>query len=677
LAYNPQTVETSDLAQHIRGVVYENYKTNRQKLEVRWSRNRAAAEVDLELDEYGKWKKSENAEDWQSDTLDDTTHQKIAAAKALISDTAFKGGNVQFMLVPPEGAETDPVAVSQRDPVIKANENYISRQLTNCNAVVELGKCVMSGATYGRYFAKQYTTAMESGNGFVQIAENIFEESISDTTTMAFENVSVFNMLWDMEADDLIEGEAVMQTDLVSPFMLREDAFKPYHFKKYIKAAIKASTSKYQASGSGQDTQNLPTRLRDIANRNRTIHQIEFWGRVPRKMADAFEDMLARDLDVEDPKFGNRDDLPEDSGDMVEIFAILADDYIIAYNRTNDKKERPYFMGDWEEVLDGNCGRGVADNLYQIAKTLTGTRRAIEDNMALASTLILAFKRSLIQEDIEKEIGSDKRIITLALDEMDSRTSAIDAVQQVKVDSIIDELTKLLTMNIEFADMASSIPRAEQGQQSSNPQTAFELQQRLERSGKYMGEVIRRLDKFIETIINEFYRYNMLDPDIPVQKGIYQVKALGFSSFENKVIKLQKMLQYFAMVIDRPEMLKDVNIRWLHEEIAKSMDMDIAQLLKTQEQKDADAQAEAEAQANSPDMQAFEMDQQAKAAKIEKDKSAIEADQSSIAKDQSDIDKNAHDMLMEEEQLKIDRAEAVAGIQTKATEVAQKKKESQ
>jgi len=601
-------------------------------------------------------------EAWQSDTMDDTIRQKIAAAKALISDTAFKGGRVQFMLVPPQGAESIGAAGAQRDPVVKANEDFIGRQLDNCNAVGELGKCVLSGATYGRYFAKRYTTAMELGNGFQAVGPNVFEEVSSDETTMAFENKSIFNMYWDMESDDLTNGEAVMEVDLVSPYMLRLDAKKPYHFPKFIQAAIEAAKPKTTTGTGTDESRTLPTRLRDISFRTRNIHKIEFWGRVPRKKADAFEAMLLCDGMIEDPGLSNTEALPEDEGDQVEIFCILADDYAIAYKRTGDPKERPYFMGDWDEVLDGNCGRGIADNLYQIAKTLTGARRTLEDNMKLAGSLILALKRSLVIEDIEKEMGGDKCVKILTLDEMDSRTTARDAVQQIKIDSMIAPLTTLISAYMEFADLASSIPKAEQGQQSANPQTAFELQQRLERSGKYMGEVIRRLDRFVEQIVNEFYRYNMLDPDIPVQKGVYQVKALGFSSFENRVIRLQKMLQYLALVIDRPNLLVDVNVRWLNEEIAKSMDMDIAQLLKTPEQKQQEAEAEAAAAANSPEMQAFQMQQQVSASEIEKNKSAV-------AKDQADV-------AIEAEKLKIERARAVAEIQARAKAMtAEPKKE--
>lgn len=644
--------QSSDLAQYIRGTVYKNYKVNRDKIDMRWSRNRAAAEVDLELDEHGTWKNSENAESWQSDTMDDTIRQKIVAAKALVSDTAFKGGRVQFMLVPPDGAEQIGELGADRDAVVKDNENYIARQLDNCNAVGELSKCVLSGATYGRYFAKRYTTAMEFGNGFEQIAENIFVESVSDTSTMAFENKSVFNMYWDMEADDLIEGEAVIETDLVSPFMLRQDADKPYHLPKYIKKAIKSAKIKSDSGTSTDESKQLPTRLRDITNRSRNIHKIEFWGRVPRKTAEEFEKMIETDVDIQDSSYSADPEIAEDQGDMVEIFAILADDYVIAYHRTNDPKERPYFMGDWEEVLDGNCGRSIADNLFHIAKTLTGARRTLEDNMKLASSLILAMKRSMVVEDIEEEIGSDKAVKVLTLDEMDSRTSVRDAVQQLKIDSLIEPLSSIISTYLEFADLASSIPKAEQGQQSPNPQTAFELQQRLERSGKYMGEVIRRLDRFVEEIVNEFYRYNMLDPDMPVQKGVYRVKALGFSSFENRVLRLQKILQYFNMIIDRPEMLADVNLRWLHEEIAKAMDMDVAQLLKTLEQKQAEQQAQAEAAQNSPEAQALQAEMQLNIARAQSE--------------EADALKSQHEIQMGEERLKIDRAKAIADIQQRA-----------
>ena len=135
-----QTIETSSLANHIRNSVYENYKTNRQNLEQRWIRNRAAANADPELDEHGVFKKSERAESWQSDTMIDVTRQKIVAAKSIISDTAFKGSKVQFMLVAANGDDKpdtpeESAIDANRDTVLVSNERHLNRQLDNCDAI--------------------------------------------------------------------------------------------------------------------------------------------------------------------------------------------------------------------------------------------------------------------------------------------------------------------------------------------------------------------------------------------------------------------------------------------------------------------------------------------------------------------------------------------------------------
>jgi len=106
-----------------------------------------------------------------------------------------------------------------------------------------------------------------------------------------------------------------------------------------------------------------------------------------------------------------------------------------------------------------------------------------------------------------------------------------------------------------------------------------------------------------------------------------------------------------------------VNVRWLHEEIAKSMDLDVAQLLKTPEQKQQEAEAEAEAAQNSPEMQAFQMDMQVKGSEIEKNQSAV-------AKDQSETALDAEKLKIEAEKLKIERAKAVSDIQAKAMQAA-------
>ncbi len=663
------TVETTELAEHIK-TVYTNYKDNRLDHENRWMRNRAAAQADLDLDEHGVWKKSERAEDWQSDTMVDVVRQKVVTAKATIMDTAFKGGKVQFMLVPARGGEEPAPEVdgnlqADRDEVIISNERYIERQLENCDAVDEFSKCIHSGAVYGRYFAKRYTTDMNC-DGFEPIAENVFVESEERSDTLAIENKSVFNMFWDMETDDLKTGEAVIERDYISHSELRSDIGKPFHFESAIKKALKDCEDSDNTLG--DDSEAVPEKLRDIKKRTRLIRKLEYWGQVPRKKAEAFEEMLEKDLDIEPEAFKNTEDDPEDRGDVVEVFAIVAGQHVIAYTRITSPKERPYYMEDWEVVLDGNCGRSIADNLASVMKVLNGATRTLEDNMKLSSKLILALKRAMVKEDIEQELSSDKAHVVLTLDE-ESIASIKDSIQQIKIDPLLNELSSLIEMYINFADMASSIPRAEQGQQSNNPQTAFELQQRLSRSGKYMGEIIKRMDRFIKEIINDFYRYNMLDPDLPVEKGIYKIKALGFSSFENQVIRLQTLMQFFALVADRPDILAEVDVRWIIEEIAKAMDLDPEQVFKSDEKK----QQEAEAQQNSPEAQAQELEMARLQKELEKLDSEIAKNQAAMEKSGTDSEKSRHDMMIAEENLKLERAKLVEDIKEKRREPAQQK----
>lgn len=662
--------ETTELAQYIRDTLFANYKQNRETLTNRWIKNRAAANADLEFDETGVWRKSERAEKWQSDTMVDVVRQKIVAAKATITDTAFKGSKVQFMLVAPEGNEPQEPAKIQpsRDQTIVQNERYITRQLENCDAVTELGKCVLSGATYGRYFAKRYTTQMRN-DGFVQLSDNVYVEDQSNSSTMAYENKSCFSMFWDMESDDLTECEAVIESDYISPWELRQDKNKPFHFPQFIDKVIEESDN---SNAPADDTTAIPEKLRNITKRTKTIHRLEVWGRVPRKKADSFEKMLGEEGLIEPAEEKNNEDENKDKGDMVEIFAKVADNHVVAYMRTDDPRERPYYMEDWEEVLDGNCGRGIADNLNGVMKTLNGSTRALEDNMKLTSKLILALKRAMIQEDVEKEMSSDKAIVTMTLDE-ESTQGINDAIQQLRIDPHFEELSALITTYLQFADMASSIPRAEQGQQSDNPQTAFELQQRLSRSGKYMGEIIKRLDKFTAKIINDFYRYNMLDPDLPIAKGVYKVKALGFSSYENQVIRLQKLMQFFALIIDRPDISQRVNTDWIVEEIAKAMDLDPDQVFKTEDQ----MQQESQAQQNSPQARAQALELQKLEGDVQMQELEAQKNQSEIEKNKMALEKDQHEMVLDDEKLKLERAKAVSDIKTKAGQTAKEKGKSQ
>jgi len=659
MAEETGTEEGSELWQYLTSQLYEKWKQDRKPRENKWNRNRAAMECNPKLDPKGTWSKSEKARDWQSDTFFDITRQKVSTSYALGTDTLFKGGKVAFMLAEPtegplERQQTPPEAEERQEDTIKEAEARIHRQLENCDAVTQLSRCFLSGLTYGEYYAKDYITDMTEDE-FVDTGGGIFEDASMPQTTKGVEYKPLWNIYRDWETDDLQAGRGVLETDYVSPYDLRQEFDKPHRFNKYIVKVIKDEEAKDRESPDvTEDKDSIPPYLRDLQHsRAKTILKIEGWVRVPLNRAVAFEAKLKQDgvPGFEDagivPGPGEVD-TEKDDGKEVSVFCIVAGKHIIAYTRFAGR--RPYHYGLCEENLDGAGGRGMADNVEYAQKVLNGAIRMYEDNKKQANKIILAIKRRLLEGDFEKEFNSDELACILDLDE--EAENASQALHQVVIQDLGDNLLKLIEMFLQFADYSSNMPRAEQGQQSPNPQTAFELQQRLERSGKYLGRIIKNFDLFVQGIIKEFYRYNMVNPELTDGKGNFRVVALGFSSFENRVIRLQKLMALLTLVLSNDLLLREVKIRWLIEEIAKAQDIAAEQLLKTPEEK----QTEAEAEEQSIDRQLQLLDGQL----------SLENRKAQAAKDQAGAQATLAKVEQDDERLKLERAKTVASIEGEA-----------
>jgi hypothetical protein len=549
-------------------------KLNREVIDRKWERNYAAVEVDPDYD--GRtWKKKERAKSWKSDTIFDITRQKVGSAKNLTTDILFKGGRIPFMLsvdervVPPSPDGTE--AASATTAAVDANEDLMDRQFRHVDTVKSMTHLLLDGAAYGEYVAKSYVTDITE-EYFAEVFPGVFEKKHTLIATKAIERKSLWNIWRDLETPDIRKGAYIYEREMVSADDLDDLKGLPMYNDAAIQRAIDASNSVNSSGASSEtatNTANTAPGQRRLSKRLKNIEKFEFWGRVPVKALAEFELKWNTEM-----KIAAAPAIDESDTKKVEAFVIFIGNEIVAYKRAPGP--RPYFREEWDLSHDGTNGRGVADALEYIQRDLTGAVRSFNNNAKLLSNFIVAVRRRFLlnkPEDVIDEGG----VIELS----DQCENVEQGFKQVPFTNILGPLIQAIDMFMEFADLSSNLPRAEQGQQSDNPQTAFELQQRLEKSGKYLAEVIRRFDALIEWAAKELYEYNMNNPDLDVQKIPAIVKPLGFTSFENRFLRLQKLIQVLTMALNSPELSQHTNVRWLWEEILKALDIEPDQAMKS------------------------------------------------------------------------------------------------
>ncbi|MFA5107759.1 MAG: hypothetical protein WC497_05560 [Patescibacteria group bacterium] len=575
---------------------YKNWAENRSAVQNKWNSNNAAFRGVSE----NKWKAKEG-EKWRSNTFINVTKQKAVSACALVIDMLLAGGKIPFILKPSpwDDVQLEDMAPDAQEATKKSIDDMrriIEQQLLDCNADRVLMKGVLSEAVYGEAIVKKIVHEVErnSWQSGVQIGEQVTDVGRVPVEYKTFEKVTQRNMapgvafvpVWDffrdMETEDLRAGVGCLHRQLVSSFWLRNKKGRSFYIDANIETAlsiaVRADTGSKQPE---QDSSSLAPSLRDIKYRQNTILYLEFWGRVPKEIAEAFEAEMFKGANAPTVAFEDQGE----AGDEVEVMVCVAGDQVVRYTRSV-ASERPFYRAVWEDSLDGQGAISVADNAANSQFILNGAIRSYEDNKTLSANVILAGKRRYIEGEF-KEISTG-----LFLDIAEDCDDVRKAVTPIVIPDVGESLLSLIALAEKYCDMDTLIPKLTQGLDVKEPQMrAYVAQQQVEKSGKYIGSVIRNNDEgLIEPIVEGFYDYNMNDPSVVKGKGSYVVKALGFTSFQDRIERIEKLKSMLTLVLSSPELMKESKLRWYLDEIAKALDMDPEQAVKSEQEKAVEAQ---------------------------------------------------------------------------------------
>jgi hypothetical protein len=532
------------------------------------------------------------------------TKIKVLSAYSMVIDMLLQGGMLPFALAlsPWDEIVMEDLPQDQQEILqdkIDDMTGLIHQQILDCNGDRELMKCVMSGAKLGEAYWRSFVhditrRGFQGVNMAPQGVANPerfgrFEYFENTITVPGFEYVSCWDIFRDLETDDMQKSRGYCQRGHDSPYDLRQLKGEPH----YIDDAIDRVIENHSKALSTTKKDNIKPGLRNIKNRYNVIEKLVFWCRVPRKTLENFESELkGSEISSLATDFKN-------DGDEVEIGAVMAENEVIRLFRIRPES-RPHGRVVWEIDLDGTSGIGVADNVESVQMVLNGMVRAFEDNKKLSANIIAAIKKSLLI-DWSGEFKPGELV-----EVSEEARSAAEAIQQIIFQDVGETLLSGIGLMERYGDEISMLPKILQGaiHEKQKADTLGELNILQANAGKYLGSVIKNYDEgMIEPIISRFYEYNMLDEAVTKGKGNYIAKPLGFSGFQNKILRLTKILQALNLVISSPAIAAETRLKPLLEETFKGLDVDPQQVFKTRQEKEADAQAMAQARQQALDEQ--------------------------------------------------------------------------
>lgn len=664
--------------------LYENYRTNRLPLQEKWTRNHDAFKAITTR----FWKTGE-AEKWRSNTFVNITKQKVMATFAIIVDVALRIGEIPFGIEPSAQEETfltEEATDDQQEEIRTDVDNMrqkIRSQLINTRADKQYMKNTLSSGIYGetynkvlRHVNKKKGFRRKPIPGIEDISslpmsmvemERFTEEEVQPSWVYR----SVWDIFRDLEEDDMFESRGTFDRTFVSAYQLRRKIGQPFFIEKAIKEVIKES-SKQGSTGTGvipaDDTASLAPQFRNIQFRTKTIRYLEFWGRMGRQDVEDFERTMkqgktqstkdaADTKTVINPNEGESQDVVDEpdsitadndsrhDGDEVEIFAVVADQRIVAFARTSNEM-RPFHRAVAEDNLDDVGGTGVADNVESSQDMVNGHVRAFNDNKKLSGNVITAMREDMIDKIPNTLMPGSVIKLNAAANHIN------EAMQVFEMPDVGSTLMEAIALGRQIADDDSMIPKVTQGIKETSDETLGQSENRNAQAGKYIGTMLGNMDEgIVEPTVRDFLEFNIDDPDNPLGKGDYVVKALGFATYQAETITISSLTGFKQFIEADPEEKARWKTDLMTEDIAKASQIETKKYLKTDEELAAEAQAQQEAIANDPAIQLEFATKQAEAEKTQAEAQKL------IAEAQTKAQEVAGKLAIEEEKVKLQRAE--------------------
>lgn len=241
--------------------------------------------------------------------------------------------------------------------------------------------------------------------------------------------------------------------------------------------------------------------------------------------------------------------------DFYNIFAISIHDHVI-YCRVTADEPRWLFSASFERNPDSIWGDGIASLLKYIQNDVNANRRAIMNNLTLAS-----YPQVVVNDDILNQFAPGQRaaLVPGKIWHIRNAFSGVSKpVDFFNIPTTYEQLAAEFEKQMVIADRVSGIPEYTQGLSSGAKNgaagTASGLSMLLEAAGNQIKKPISNLDTgVIKPVVENLYYQLLDDPNVPNDaKGDFKIIALGANGLIFKEQIIQKRRELLSLVMQSP-----------------------------------------------------------------------------------------------------------------------------
>jgi len=402
----------------------------------------------------------------------------------------------------------------------------IEDQLVECDYNGELRKVIHNSARLGTGVIKGPIVTNRTRKAWQPYKDmegnTIHQLDIVNEVTPASFSIDPRNVWPDPGCGDSIHnGKGIYEREQMTSRQVRDLAKQPGFMKDQLRKVLEEGPKK---SATFQELKDEDQR--DIA---RDVYEMwSYWGEVDHD-----------DLEAAGIKLGEKDELRAVSACIVMINSTI----VKAFLNPLEGGDLPYDFFVWERVSDSVWGYGIPYLMRAQQKVLNAAWRQMMDNAGVSSGPQIIVKAGAIQP-ADKQWQISARKIWFATDEVDDVRKAFTAVE---FNSHQVELSGIIKMAMELADMETGVPVIMQGEKGAAPDTVGGMQMLMNSANVVLRRLVKQFDDMVtRPHIRRYYDYNMMYNEDEEIKGDFSIDARGSSALLIRDIQNQAFLNLLA-----------------------------------------------------------------------------------------------------------------------------------
>ena len=456
----------------------------------------------------------------------------------------------------------------------------IEDQLVECDYNGELRKVIHNAARLGTGVIKGPIVTNRTRKAWQPYKDmqgnTIHQLDIVNEVTPASFSIDPRNVWPDPGCGDSIHnGKGIYEREQMTSRQVRDLAKQPGYMKEQIRKVLEEGPKKSVTFQELKDDDQ-----RDIA---RDVYEMwSYWGEVDHD-----------DLEAAGIKLGQKDELRAVSACVVMINSTI----VKAYLNPLEGGELPYDFYVWERVADSVWGYGIPYLMRAQQKVLNAAWRQMMDNAGVSSGPQIIVKAGAIQP-ADKQWQISARKIWFATDEVDDVRKAFTAVE---FNSHQAELSGIIKMAMELADMETGVPVIMQGEKGAAPDTVGGMQMLMNSANVVLRRLVKQFDDMVtRPHIRRYYDYNMLYNEDEEVKGDFSIDARGSSALLIRDIQNQAFLNLLAAGAN-PVYGVYLDTQKLFEKALQAQHIDPKEVFKSEEELEKIKEQQKNPQAAPPD----------------------------------------------------------------------------